>query len=324
MKFFHLRNCDPLNSTPKQDIQFVFCFELDIFDLKYEIMGIFDLFKKKQKEDHEDREAIVQQQTSKPASRGSVDGIKVGTENTSERKTEAFSEGYEGDLGHTAIIKSLLDTSKENRDDEWVIRFLSHVATASFVSAAPQVIQGPDKFPYFQIFIPEPSVGFQCYVIEKMIDDFLLENGFGIALEPKGNDVEWVLTYGDLLHYSVHKTFAYPVNHGFVKSGSENEVLDVKEQVLVGSPSESILPTRARHVIKSFLQAQGVADPKVCLINRQEADKGQHLVFNIVPWQFKNEAHYQSILRALGWFLPGYYSFIGMKEELFKDDFLSL
>src|SRR5690606_15500385 len=146
----------------------------------------------------------------------------------------------------------------------WVIKFLSHVGTASFACGNPQVIQGPDNFPYFQIFLPPSGVNFHSYVIQNMIDDFLLENGFGIALEPKGGDVEWVLTYGDLMHYSVHKTFAYPINHGFVKSSLENEVLDTNEKVLVGVPSESILPLRSRQVIKSFLQAQGVSDPKVC------------------------------------------------------------
>ena len=289
-------------------------------------MGIFDLFNRKKGGDKKVALEAVDDNIEESASVRAENKLPNADIDNGDKieKGGTQSNGYKGDLEHTAIIKSLLETPKENRDDTWIISFLSHVATASFICGEPQVIQGPDKFPYFQIFIPKPGVAFQCYVIEKMIDDFLLENGFGIALEPKGNEVEWVLTYGDLLHYSVHRTFAYPTNHGFVKSGTDNEVLDVNEQVLVGTPSEKILPTNSRHVIKSFLQAQGIQEPKVCLINRQGDVSGQHLVFNIVPWQFESEGHYQSILRALGWFLPGYYSFIGVKEEVFKEDFVSL
>ncbi len=289
-------------------------------------MGIFDFFKKKRVNIKiEDVQPANLNILGSTVSDTDLDKLeKERAEDKVQTETEEASPLYRGNLEHTALVKSLLETPKENRGDDWVISFLSHVATASFICGEPQVIEGPDKFPYFQIFLPKPATSFQCYVIENMIEDFLLENGFGVALEPKGNEVEWVLTYGDLLHYSVHKTFAYPTNHAFVKYSNDNEVLDVNEQVLVGAPSESILPAFARKVIKSFLQTQGVEEPKVCLINRQEYSKGQHLVFNIVPWQFESEAHYQSVLRALGWFLPGYYSFIGVKEDLFKDGFLPL
>ncbi|WP_037500893.1 hypothetical protein [Sphingobacterium deserti] len=235
--------------------------------------------------------------------------------------SENPGDAYMGNLEHTAIIDQLLRVPREERNDDWVGNFLSHVATASFACGEPQVIQGPDNFPYFQIFIPEANKPFQCYVLEHMLNDFLLENGLGVALEPRGGEVEWVLSYGDLLHYSVHRTFAIPPDHPFGKAKEGDETIQSDEEMLVGSPSEHVLPKLARHVIKSFLQAQGVQDPKVCLIDRSKNDKGQDLVFNLVPWQFESQQHYRAIMQALGWFLPRYYSYIGAEERAFEGHF---
>lgn len=237
---------------------------------------------------------------------------------------EEKQASYLGNLEHTALIDQLLRVPREERNDDWVGNFLSHVATASFVCGDPQVMQGPDNFPYFQLFIPEANKPFQCYVLEHMLDDFLLENGLGVALEPREGQVEWVLTYGDLLHYSVHRTFAIPQDHPFGKVKEGDEVIATDEEVLVGAPSEHILPFAARAVIRSFLQAQGVTEPKVCLIDRASSGKGQDLVFNLVPEQFESQAHYRAIMQALGWFIPRYYSYIGAQERAFEGHFLPL
>ncbi|MFD2968606.1 hypothetical protein [Sphingobacterium bambusae] len=231
---------------------------------------------------------------------------------------------YLGNLAHTAVIDQLLRVPREERNDEWVGNFLTHVGTASFVCGDPQVIQGPDNFPYFQLFIPEANKPFQCYVLDHMLDDFLLDNGLGVALEPKAGEVEWVLSYGDLLHYSVHRTFAIPSDHLFGRGGEGDETITADEQVLVGAPSELILPLKARGVIREFLKAQGIQEPKVCLMDRSTYGKGQDLVFNLTPWQFETEAHYRAVMQALGWFLPRYYSYTGAEERTFQSHFLPL
>lgn len=231
---------------------------------------------------------------------------------------------YLGNLAHTAVIDQLLRVPREERNDEWVGNFLTHVGTASFVCGDPQVIQGPDNFPYFQLFIPEANKPFQCYVLDHMLDDFLLDNGLGVALEPKAGEVEWVLSYGDLLHYSVHRTFAIPNDHLFGRGGEGDETITADEQVLVGAPSELILPLKARGVIREFLKAQGIQEPKVCLMDRSTYGKGQDLVFNLTPWQFETEAHYRAVMQALGWFLPRYYSYTGAEERTFQSHFLPL
>lgn len=277
----------------------------------------------------EEEQALLEEQLALRAERLKQEELKeqeINGANEPQINTDDQGQNpsYLGNLEHTALIDQLLRVPREERDDEWVGQFLSHVATASFVCGEPQVIQGPDNFPYFQIFIPEANKPFQCYVLEHMLDDFLLENGLGVALEPKDGQVEWILTYGDLLHYSVHRTFAIPNDHVFGKGKEGDEVIQQDEQVLVGAPSEYILPVPARAVIKSFLNAQGVAEPKVCIIDRSQYGKGQDLVFNLVPEQFESQVHYRAVMQALGWFIPRYYSYIGAQERAFDGHFLPL
>src|SRR5690606_41560205 len=56
------------------------------------------------------------------------------------------SGGYLGNLEHTAVIDALLRVPRAERGEEWIVNFLSHVATASFRCGDPQIIQGPDGF----------------------------------------------------------------------------------------------------------------------------------------------------------------------------------
>lgn len=307
----------PYEQTPvcrKSRFRLRFLEDLNILRLDFDEMGILDFFKK-----HEPSEP-------------SLDKTETSGETPDDKAGAIISAGdvgkeqgaYLGNLAHTAVIDQLLRVPRNDRDEGWISEFLAHVATASFACGQPQVIQGPDNFPYFQLFIPEANKAFQCYVLEHMLDDFLLDNGLGIALEPKDGEVEWVLSYGDLLHYAVHRTFTIPQDHLFGKGSEGDEVVGSDEQVLVGAPSESILPRRARLVIREFLIAQGINDPKVCLIDRSAYGKGQDLLFNLTPWQFDNEAHYQAVMRALGWFLPRYYSYSGTEEAAFKDHFVAL
>ena len=81
-----------------------------------------------------------------------------------ENQTERVP--YYGDLEKTNIIANLLTIPKAERDQEWTEDFLANIPAASFKCGDPQLISGPDGFPYFQLFLPEPGVGFQCYVIE--------------------------------------------------------------------------------------------------------------------------------------------------------------
>lgn len=87
-------------------------------------MGIFEFLKKKEQQTSE--------QTQKPA--------------------QKEAEPYLGDLNKTDILYKLVQTPRNERDEMWQKAFLENIGQASFSCGDPQVITGPDGYPYFQLF----------------------------------------------------------------------------------------------------------------------------------------------------------------------------
>ncbi|MBL0316637.1 MAG: hypothetical protein IPP69_12945 [Flavobacteriales bacterium] len=85
--------------------------------------------------------------------------------------------------------------------------FYENVQTASYACGSPQIFNGPDGFPYFVLRTPEANKPFESFCIRNMKDDFLLEIGCGVALNPTDNGVDWVFSYGDILNLHLNKEF---------------------------------------------------------------------------------------------------------------------
>jgi hypothetical protein len=236
------------------------------------------------------------------------------------------AEPYLGDLAKTNELYHLVAVPPQDRDAAWDTAFLANLAGASFRCGTPQIIQGPDGFPYFQLFLPEPGVGFQCYVIDRMKDDFLLERGLGVVINPTPAGPDWVLSYGDIVNFALTQEFYTTGETPFSKEASD-EVIETEEQVMVGQPNETLLPQATRNVLREYLQTNGVATPKIALLMRRlrnETGVSQDLVFNITPDDFGDEALYRSVMQQIGWFLPRHYAFVGMQEAALSDSFLPL
>lgn len=180
-------------------------------------------------------------------------------------------EPYLGDLEKTQLIFGLIDVPRENRGEEWQKSFLENVVHASFRCGDPQVITGPDGFPYFQLLMPRPNEHFQCYVIDRMKDDFLLELGYGVVINPDKGQPDWVLSYRDILN--LHLTESFYTTGSTLFSGAKNDETIIKdEKVLIGQPSEFILPAMTRAILREFLINNGVKSPKS--------------VINVEAWKF--------------------------------------
>ena len=260
-------------------------------------MGIFDFLKKK-----------------KPA------------EEIPATETTVKQEPYLGDLSKTDVIYQLVQTPPSERDETWRETFLANISEASFRCGDPQIVTGPDGFPYFQLFLPEPNKSFQCYVIEKMKDDFLLASGFGVVINPNSSSADWVLSYGDVLNYHLNRTFYTTTETSFSKA-IQDETITENEKVMIGQPSEAILPKQTRHLIAEFLETNGVKNPKISLMMRHRQDGNgveQDLVFNLTPNNFEDEQTYRTVMQTIGWFLPRHYSFVGMSDQSLGEGFMPL
>ena len=233
---------------------------------------------------------------------------------------------YLGDLTKTAALARLVTIPRADRDAAWNAAFLADLAAASFRCGTPQVVQGPDGMPYVQLFLPEEGVSFTCYVIENMKDDFLLEQGLGVVINPTATGPDWVLSYGDILNLHLNQVFYSTEETPFSKQ-RRDEVIEGAEEVLVAQPAELLLPQVTRDVLCEFLKNNGVAAPKVLLLMRRGgggAGLSQDLVFNITPLDFENEEMYRWVMQQLAWFLPRHYSLVGMEEKAIKSGFMPL
>lgn len=240
-----------------------------------------------------------------------------------EQPKAITSEPYLGDLDKTNIIFNLVQTPVAERDSIWQNQFLENLPLASFRCGDPQVITGPDGFPYFQLLLPEENKSFQCYVIDNMKDDFLLDSGFGVVINPTATSADWVLSYGDILNYHLNKTF-YSENK---TTGATGKItITQKEEVLIGQPSETLFPAVTRKLIRELLQNLGIQNPKVLLMMRKQGSQevSQDIVFNLIPEDFENEEMYEGVMQTISWYFPKHYSFIGTKEDTFSNGFEDL
>jgi len=278
-------------------------------------MGLFDIFKKKETVTNAPAPKSVEE--SVKAGKGIAPDTTIVNEIPADASTESSKEqqdGYFGDLEKTAQLHTLVLVPREERDEQWVREFLAHLPLASMICGTPQVIAGPDGFPYFKLSLPKPNEVFQCFVIDHMKDDFLLERGYGVVINADEGQPDWVLSYGDILNY--HLTGDFFIPDALLSNQSEqDEVIAGEEQVMIGQPSETYLPVETRKLLREFFQLNGIPDPKVLLMMRtQQEEASQELVFNITPTQFDDEEQFRNMMRTVTWYLPRHYIITGMNE----------
>lgn len=270
-------------------------------------MGLFDIFKK--------TDAAKETETGKV----------VGTESVVKSEKQKVPEEYLGDLEKTQMLSVLLAVPMEQRDEDWVSRFLADLPLASLRCGTPQIIAGPDGFPYFQLFVPEPGEEYQSFYIERMISDFLLERGYGVVINPGEGQPDWVLSYGDLLNYHLNGSFFTAEDSQFSISSSTEEVVAEGEEIMVGQPAETILPSETRKLLKDFFELNGIEGPKVLLMARKIGEElKQDLAFNITPDRFETETHYRNMMQTVTWYLPRHYSVIGLHDDNIENGFMPL
>lgn len=226
-----------------------------------------------------------------------------------------------GDLEKTVIINALLETPIPQRDQQWIATFLENIADANLKLGAPEVVIASDGFPYVQLESVSSNENFQAFVISKQLPTLLLQ-GFGLVINAKNEQPDWIFTYGDIANFELNDSF-YTEDSIFSKN-RENVVIGSDEKILIGQPSDTILPKYLRKQLREFLQHAGVKSPKSMLIARNFEDDTQvkqDLVFNFTPAQFANEQDFQQVGNTISWFLPRHYSILFIDDMAIENGF---
>ncbi len=235
----------------------------------------------------------------------------------------------ECDVSKTPLLVALFKTPREGRDDKWYQSFYQNIATASFACGTPQLLHGPDGFPYFVLQTPEEGQPFESFCIQNMKDDFLLEKGWGVVFNPTTNNTDWVFTHGDIVNFQLNHQFILPVNDADVQDIAFTNnvgILQKAEQVMIAQPSAAYLPPYTRAALKSFLQFKGIKRPKVMMLTSNGNGRiTRKLAFNIHPEDYPVTSQLDHLMQQAGWFLPKHYLIIPLqKASSLSDGFVDL
>jgi hypothetical protein len=205
-------------------------------------------------------------------------------------------------LTPTRIILALLEVPPVDRGDAWKRQFLDHVKGAAFYCGDPRIIAGSDQRPYFVLRTPRPGQDYPSHVLHHMKDDFLLEQGLGVVINPEGQDADWAFTFGDIVNYHLQGSFYPPQSHlSPILEGPGRDA---------GSDPEAGLPGPVAAALRTYLRGQGVAEPRVLISSRGRTGPGSlELVFNFAPGEFRDLDAFRTVMSTLSWFLPRNYSY---------------
>ncbi len=236
----------------------------------------------------------------------------------SKEKQEKIDRG----IAASIQLKALSRIPLSNRDLDWDRAFMKNTGEAHLACKVPQIQDGADGFPYFQLEIPDVETPFQAYTVEKLIEDHLLKDGLGVSVTSYDEKPDRTYSYGELLNYHYRKTFRSNQKNWIKPSPDQ---FDGGYEILGGNPSEKILHPLARKVILAYLVKNKVHFPKISLLNIKTSDGLMNqLVFNLVPTQFIDEKHFQAVLSSLAWFLPVHYTYTSIPEHYLGDLFFDL
>jgi hypothetical protein len=226
----------------------------------------------------------------------------------------------ECDITKTYIVAELFKIPQAERDNQWYNDFYQNVPTASFACDNPQVLAGPDGFPYFILRTPEAGKPFESFCIQNMKDDFLVERGWGVVFNPREDrTADWVFTHGAIVNLKLNNEFYSAIEE------SQNQNIEFTktvgatrkpEQVMIAQPSEDYLPKGTRAALRKFLKSKGIKNPMVMMLSSvNEGTVLRKLAFNIHPENYPVVSQLDYLMQQVGWFLPNSYYIIPLPKN---------
>ena len=205
----------------------------------------------------------------------------------------------------------------QRRDDAWGANVMRAAPNASLTALEPQIQNGPDTFPYFQLAIPDPGapVVSAPFSIVQVIPH-VLEAGAGavIHVNPRRDQSPlWVFSFGDLLAYSLFQDFlGDPKVYSDTTPPNPND-----RQLLKASPSVAFLPPTARAAIGRFMRGPfRHPSPKIGLVTGASLKPRQNLMVNLRLQDYGGDKKkLDAAMRYLLWFIPKSYGLLALPDE---------
>lgn len=226
------------------------------------------------------------------------------------------------DLDQTQKLAAL--AAIPQRDDAWCAQFLAAVPNASLASFNPQIQNGPDTFPYFQLALPDPGP-FTPFSIVHILND-VLQKGTGVVIHANTRRDQpplWVFSFGDILSYSMFRDFRGDPK---VLANPDPPPNPSDRKFLRASPNESYLPAAARAAMGRFMRGPfRHPSPKIGLATGASLSPRQSLMVNLRLKDYGGDKKkLDSAMRYLTWFVPKSYSVMALPDDWSDADMLPL
>ena len=208
-------------------------------------------------------------------------------------------------MARTLDLYALIQQPESQRDQEWERAFIEAFVDAKIEVVGEESQVGPDGWPYLYTKTSPQA----AEPVGKVIQ-WLAQRGIGLVVNPHKVMPDYIFPYGMIWHYAQTGQFIMaPANN---RSGEV--FLQKDKKYIFGPPSETYLPTYVRGILREFLKAQGMENPKALVISTEDF-KQVDLVFSVESLGHPEPSQHQSIADSLSWFLPLHYSLILASEK---------
>ena len=257
---------------------------------------------------------------------------------SSATRSRVFHEDREKmfDLAQTQVLSELFAVPRERRNAGWQGAFFHAAWTASLEVAEPPAFLGPDHFPYLRLQMPDPHKPFQSNSLGNLARQ-AVERTSGVAMfvSPQAAEPEYVMSMGvldSLLTYDswlgdpmdLAETANAP-QAAQVEGGLQQIRMEKSTQILVGSPSATMLPPHtARALYLHMRDGWNLAEPSVALMVNPSIAPTRNLVLNRRLGDFASPQAAGLEARNLLWYFPPGRGLMLMPDSFKPDDMRAL
>lgn len=208
-------------------------------------------------------------------------------------------------MAHNAELERLCNIERAKRDAAWGNALAAALSHERLTVCDPQIDPGPDGFPYFGLALED---GDDTTSFADILHVCTEQAHCGLVLFPdakRTGEPEWVFSLGDLWSLRMFDSIeGDPVD--IADSESEPETPDESREILLAAPSESFLPDAMKRALCNFVREilDLPEDPDIALAMAPNWKPMRNLMLTVQASAFRDDAHREAILGALGWFLP--------------------
>ncbi len=231
------------------------------------------------------------------------------------------------DLTNTTTLGELFAVPHPQRQAAWAVAFFTALWTASLEVATPNIFPGPDQFAYIRLQVPAPGKPFDSNCVANLAQQ-ALDNIWGMAIfaSPEATEPEYVLSMGlidSLLNYDSWQGDPVDLNDlarqpppQASTNGIQTFTAAKDHQILVGTPSKSLLPAHtARALYRHLTRGWNIVEPRVSLMMNPTIAPSRSLVLNRKLSEFSSREIAGQQGRFLLWYLPPNRGLIMMPES---------